>query len=82
MLCAATIDNHRLGVAFGWAQVQPGVFAIDNPFTITSNALILDPNGAVLPPSHQVAELMRLLVDAPWYAELLQAHSSSPSSFH
>jgi hypothetical protein len=70
----------RIGLAFSWARVPPGVLVLDNPMAINSNVLLLDPVGSLVDPDVMQAHLTWLVYRTAWQAEIRRLLKLAPGA--
>jgi hypothetical protein len=67
----AALAPARIGLAFPWAAVAPGVLVVRDVLAITTNALLMDEQGGWTP--HQdAAYLTSVVYRLAWQAEVLR----------
>lgn len=73
---ATTGDCLRLGVAFGWACIEPDCYVLGDPMGIQTNALVFR-DGIVLSNGQTMLVLMGILSQWDWQATLRQARDGA-----
>lgn len=59
-----------VGLAWHWAQIQPGVIALQDPLDIRSNLELSGSDGSLLSPMAMAMVLNRLVSTLPWQQEV------------
>lgn len=62
----------RMGLAFPWRLMAPGILVVADQLAITTNALFTDDSGIVAP-SLQIVYCASLLYTLPWQADVFGA---------
>lgn len=67
------------GIAWRWAQIQPGVLALQDPLDVRSNLAFTGSDGSILSPMAVAMILNRIVSSLPWQlAVQRELGSSSP----
>lgn len=67
---ATAEDDARVGVAWDWSEIQPGVLVITNPLEVQSNLEVESEEGQLFPYLAYVRALNTLVHALPWQAAL------------
>lgn len=67
-----------VGVAWHWAQIQPGVLALLDPLDIRSNLTLSGSDGSTLSPLALSMVLNRLVSTLPWQQEVQREIRTGP----
>ena len=62
-----------VGLAWQWAQLHPGVFALVDPMAVQSNLMLLGSDGSRLSPMARAMVHNRLIAGLDWHAEASRA---------
>lgn len=63
-------DGVRIGLAFTWVKVPPGVLLLRDPMTINTNALLLDEDGGLVDAGLLQAHLTWLVYRTAWQRDI------------
>lgn len=63
-------DGVRIGLAFSWVKVPPGVLLLKDPMAINSNALLLDEGGDLVGAGLLQAHLTWLVYQTAWQRDV------------
>ncbi len=63
-------DGVRIGLAYSWVRVPPGVLVVRDPMAINSNVLLMDEAGELVGAGLLQAHLTWLVYQTPWQREV------------
>lgn len=63
-------DGVRIGLAFSWVKVHPGVLLLKDPMGINSNALLMDEGGDLVGAGLLQAHLTWLVYQTAWQRDV------------
>lgn len=78
---ATSLRTAAIEVAWSWAEVQPGLIALQDPMSILSNVLILDAQGHALERSQRMLHLNNLVYQLDWRRAARRSNTCSRAVF-
>lgn len=75
---AGLTPDGMVGLAWHWAQLQPGVLALRDPLDIQSNLEFSGSDGSTLSPLAAAMILNRMVSALPWQAQVQRELRSGP----